>query len=190
MFLHQEYIQRNGLDIDWIGHPQRACLILRSNNAFRHRWVIVQFHVNGPDFHPKHYDLTVSVPRKANPKAGINFGFSTKKYKIQWDQLDYTLRSWLKRASKKFRVVKSKHERELTLWEMFVSTHDSMLSKVPFETKKSLAVSIHPSIPLEERYNSYQSVLSVLENRYSKTFLNFSEKFLAPFLETVEFTNL
>lgn len=189
MFLHQEYFERNGIEIDWMGHPQKACLILRSSNPCRHKWVIVQFQAGGPDFHPKHYDVTVSVPRKNNPRGG-GFQFMTKKQRIQWDQLEYTISAWLHKAKRKFRVVRLKQERELTLWEMFVSTHDAILSKVPFETKKSLAISLDPRISTEERHNSYQAVISVLENRFSKVYLTFCEKFLGPFLETVEFTNL
>jgi len=88
------------------------------------------------------------------------------------------------------KALKERKERELALWEMFISTHDSILAKLPFETKKSLAISIDPRIFQEERYNSYRSVSDVLENRYSKILMMFHEKFLSPYLETIEFTNL
>ena len=191
MFLHQEYLERNGIDIEWIGHPQKANLILRSSSPYRYRWVIVQIQMSGVDFHPKHYDLCYVVPRKCNPNMrGGNSPFSVKKQKIGWDQFDYTIRFWLNKAKRKFRILKERKERELALWEMFISTHDSILAKLPFETKKSLAISIDPRIFQEERYNSYRSVSDVLENRYSKILMMFHEKFLSPYLETIEFTNL
>jgi len=186
MFLHQEYLDRSGIDIAWMGHPSKANLILRSSNPYRYRWVIVQFHLSGPDTHPKKYDISYLVPKKHNIKGP----FVSKKQSVFWDQFDYTLSSWLHRAKRKFKILRTKEEREIALWEMFVYTSEDSFAKLSYETRKCLCNSLDPRVAIEERHKSFVAMQDALESRYSKMYMAFHEKFLNPYLESIEITNL
>lgn len=201
MYLVEEYINRHQLNVEWVGHVDKVSMIFRSKNPMRFRWMIVHANLTGQNHHPYYYDVNFLIPKMnkevsrereyAPSKPSSNGPFKIVKDKVNHDQFEYFIRSLMKKSLKKFNFLKTKEERELALWEMFVFTSDRNLAVLPFETKNSIARSVDPTASVADRYKSLMSVMDILETRYAKIYMPFQERFLIPYLNPLpEFTNL
>ena len=168
MFLHQEYLSRNKIDSSWVGYPAKGTLIFRSNNPDRHKWVLMTFSQQGPDYHPQEYSITTTIPKRNC--GGIN-GHS-RQHKMKWDAFEGWIKQYVAKAHK-LKIVKNPIERELTLWEIFVYCNDHWFSDWGFAYKKILFRTLNLELTLEDRSTFFSQMMNMMGNSYPKMLRQF-----------------
>lgn len=158
MFLHQEYLKRQNIDIDWTAFPSSGSLVFRSAEPKRNRWVLVNFDKEGPDYHPQTYRIHTIVPLRNHGGGGNGIGGYSKRHKITWESLDDWISKFIVKAHK-LRIIKDPLEKKLTLWEAFVFCNDNMLATCKTQDRRILFKTLDPSLSFEERSKNLDQLI-------------------------------
>lgn len=168
MFLHQEYLKRHKIDADWVGYPAKGTLIFRSINPDRHRWVLMSFQQQGPEYHPQEFTITTIVPkRNASGLSGHQ-----RQHRMKWDDFEVWVKRYMAKAHK-LRIVKDPTEKELTLWEIFVYCNDQWFADWGFAYKKILFRTLNLELSLEERSEFFSQMMDMMGSSYPKMLRQF-----------------
>jgi hypothetical protein len=168
MFLHQEYLKRHKIDADWVGYSAKGTLIFRSTNPDRHRWVLLSFNQQGPEYHPQEYIITTIVPKRNN---GALNGHQ-RQHRMKWDDFEVWVKRYMNKAHK-LRIVSDPTEKELTLWEIFVYCNDQWFADLGFAYKKVLFRTLNLESSLEERSEFFGQMMDIMGNIHPKMLRQF-----------------
>lgn len=162
MFLHQEYLKRHKIDAGWMGYPKTGSLVFRSIDPNRHRWLLLSFRREGPDYHPQEYIIHTTIPKRDNGQ----FRGYQKNYRIKWDEFEIWLKRYVTNAHK-LRMVKNFTEKQLTLWEIFVYCNDQWFAEWGHSYKKTLFKTLDLNSSLKERKKHFEHLMEVMSSNAS-----------------------
>lgn len=178
MFLHQEYLNRHKIDAGWMGYPNSGSLVFRSTDPDRHRWLLLHFQKEGPEYHPQTYKVDTIVPKRnvgeigGHRKRHIIKSNGNNNNGILWDEFEVWMRRYITKAHK-LRMVKDPIERELTLWEVFVYCNDNWFADWGFAYKKVLFRTLNLDRSLDERRDQFNAMKDILRSAHPKTLRRF-----------------
>jgi len=190
-YIIEEYINRNQLKLDWFIHVDRGCAIFRSRDPSRYRWLILQVEQKGVEHHPKNYEVSIRIPKHDGMSKPPGTPYHTRIETIGFDQFDPVMRKLFSQLMLKMRPVLDPIERELTLWEMFIFSHDSQLSKLQHDLKTFIKKSTYPPTrPIAERYSNYKLVQNNFQNKNARLHAQYVSLYYDPFLHTADWFGL
>lgn len=181
MFLHQEYLSRHQIDAGWMGYPTNGTLVFRSVNPDRHRWLLLSFIKQGPEYHPQEYRVETVVPKRNCGEHSGPHGIcgTTRRHVLDeddsgilWDSFEVWIRKYISKAHK-LRMVRDPVERELTLWEMYVYCNDSRFANWGFAFKKLLFHTLDLEQSVEKRRLRLKELKSVMKAHSPKMLQRF-----------------
>lgn len=157
-----------------MGYPQSGSLVFRSINPDRHKWLLLTFQKDGPEYHPQRYRIDTIVPSRNHGSIG---GYRSK-HDVQWDDFELWIKNYILK-SHKLRIVQDEKERQLTLWEAFVFCNDSYFSEWGFSDKKKLFKTLDLNATVDARYEHYNDAIKTLYAHNQRTHRQFEHSAIA-----------
>lgn len=162
MYLHEEYIRRNGLNIPVVLYNHRSRAFLRSKDT-PSKWRILAFYWHEPDRHPGYFEISFVEPVHNGHAGGKLIKDYMKPTMCYWDEYEYNVLKFVKYIQENgFEAIKPS-EQILAAWQIFLIMYDSWLARhMDAGFFKLAGTSLDANLSLSRRMEAFEAAQSQL----------------------------